>query len=330
MTPELIVDNLLNPPVLFFLLGVIAATVRSDLELPHPIPKLLSLYLLLSIGLRGGVELSHGGLSQHVVIVLLACIIMAIAVPIWSYFILRIRMDVNNAAAIAATYGSVSAVTFIIATDFLHLRGEAFGGHMVAALALMESPAIIVGILLARRFDPETVSAVRSARHGWGAIGREAFLNGAVLLLLGSIAIGLVSDDRQFEKLQPFVVDPFTGVLCLFLLDMGLVAARRMSGLFSAGVFLISFAIAAPIVHALIGIVLAKIIGMSAGDALLFAILCGSASYIAVPAAIRLALPKSNPGIFVPMALGITFPFNVTLGIPLYMAIIEAWNIGAT
>lgn len=322
MDLSLIVDNLLNAPVLFFLLGAAAAWVKSDLEFPSPIPKLLSLYLLLSIGFRGGVELAHGGLSVGVLTMLGACIAMALLVPLWSFFIVRLRLDAANAAAIAATYGSVSAVTFVTAVNFLRQTNVPFGGHMVAAMALMESPAIVVGIVLARMNDRDNSGP---SSFSWGKVFHEAFLNGAVVLLLGSLVIGAITANKDAKSLAAFVEHPFKGVLCLFLLDMGLVAARRMGDLQRSGLFLGLFAVAAPMAHALMGIGLAKLIGASMGDALLLAVLSGSASYIAVPAAVRLSLPKANPGLFVPMALAITFPFNVVLGIPLYLSLIQRW-----
>lgn len=324
MDAQLIVDNLLTAPVLFFLLGMIAAWVRSDLEIPHPIPKLLSLYLLFAIGFHGGHELGASGLTSQTLIVLLVCIGMAFAVPLWSFYILRAKLDVSNAAAIAATYGSISAVTFITAGSFLTQQGIAYGGHMIAAMALMESPAIVIGILLARKYERELDAAGQPVKFEWGHVLRDAFLNGAVVLLLGSLIIGMLTGERGWASVRPFVYDPFKGVLCLFLLDLGLVAGRRMGDLRRFGPFLLGFSVVAPVVHALMGIGIAWMLRMPTGDALLLAILCGSASYIAVPAAIRIALPRSNPGLFVPMALAITFPFNVIVGIPLYLTIIRA------
>ena len=320
MTLQLVFDNLANAPVLFFLLGLAAVWLKSDLDVPQPVAKLLSLYLLMSIGFRGGYELATSGYSREVLMALLICGIMATAVPVWSFVILRWKLDATNAAAIAATYGSISAVTFITASSFLDQQHIPYGGHMVAAMALMESPAIVISILLARRFaDPNEPG---SEEFHWGHVLREAFLNSAVLLLLGSLLIGLLTGEKGWEGVKPFMDYPFKGVLCLFLLDMGLVAARRMSDLRKSGPLLIGFALIAPLVHAGIGILLAHALGLAKGDALLLAVLCGSASYIAVPAAMRLSLPKANPGLYVPMALAVTFPLNVTLGIPAYLAAI--------
>lgn len=319
-----VLDNLLTAPVLFFMLGAFAACVRSDLEIPNPVPKLLSIYLLFAIGFHGGHELAKSQITGQTAIVLAVCVAMSLAVPVWSFFILRLRLDVSNAAAIAATYGSISAVTFITATSFLSQQQIEYGGYMVAAMALMESPAIVVAILLARKFDRERDGNGQVIPIDWGHMLRDAFLNGAVVLLLGSLLIGRVTGDDGWASVKPFVHDPFKGVLCLFLLDLGLVAGRRMGELRSCGAFLLSFALVAPLAHGMMGVGIGLLLNLSTGDSLLLAVLFGSASYIAVPAAIRIALPRSNPGLFVPMALAITFPFNVVIGIPLYLAVIRA------
>ncbi|MEM7227226.1 MAG: sodium-dependent bicarbonate transport family permease [Planctomycetota bacterium] len=323
MDPSLILSNLLNAPVLFFALGAVAVWVRSDLDIPGPISKFLSLYLLFSIGYKGGVELGEGGITIAILTALSACVLMASLTPIWSFAIVRRWVSVPDAAAIAATYGSISAVTFITAVSFLTQRDLEYGGYMVAAMAIMESPAIVVGIILARIASRDAATG-KKASIDWSKLLHEAFLNGAVLLLLGSLIIGSLTHEDA-ESLAPFVKQPFNGVLCLFLLDMGLIAARRLGDLRSAGWRLVIFAMLAAVAHAVIGIALARLIGLGRGDALLMAVLCGSASYIAVPAAMRLSLPKANPGLFVPMSLGITFPFNVIIGIPVYMMIIDAW-----
>ncbi|MEM1011147.1 MAG: sodium-dependent bicarbonate transport family permease [Planctomycetota bacterium] len=338
--------QLLSAPVLFFLLGVFACLVRSDLDIPQPIPKLLSLYLLIGIGLKGGIELRAATLSFDVVAGLAAAIVLSAAVPLWTFFLLRRRLGSADAAGVAATYGSISAVTFILAVSFLETRNEPYGGHMVASMALMESPAIIIGLLLARRFgvaqtDPlptrrpmgtiapdafgsPTVPGLEHEQtpFRWRTLVHEAVFNSAVLLLLGSLAIGAILGHDGFTELSPLFGTPFKGVLCLFLLDMGLLAARRLGDLGRAGISTTGFALVAPPVHAAIGIGSAWLLGLSPGDALLLAVLVGSASYIAVPAALRLSLPEANPSIFVPMSLGLTFPFNVVIGIPLYWGVI--------
>jgi hypothetical protein len=318
MSLNLVLSNLLNPPVLFFFLGMAAVLIGSDLEIPPPLPKLFSLYLLLSIGFKGGSELHKSGLTLTVALSLLAALAMSIVVPLCVFALLRRRMDAANAAAIAATYGSVSAVTFIAATSFLDQLRLPYGGYMVAAMALMESPAILVGVSLARWNGASGEPTQR------GELLRDAFLNGSVFVLIGSLLIGLVSGDSGEAALKPFVNDIFRGMLCFFLLDMGLVSARRLGALRQLGAFPIVFATLIPLVNATIGIGLARLIGLGVGDALLMCVLCASASYIAVPATMRMVLPEANPGLYVTMALALTFPFNIAIGLPLYLAVISA------
>ena len=315
MNASLIVSNILNPPILFFFLGMLAVFVKSDLEIPPPVPKLLSLYLLFSIGFKGGVELIKSGVTQEVVLTLLAAMVMACFVPLYTFFILRLKLDTYDAAAIAATYGSISAVTFITAGAFLGELGIDYDGYMVAALALMESPAIIVGLILVNFFTADQ----GERDFSWREVLQEAFLNSSVYLLVGSLAIGVLTGEHGWQVLEPFTQGLFYGILTFFLLDMGLVAAKRIKDLQKTGTFLISFAILIPIVNAVIGLLIAKLIGMPQGDALLFAVLCASASYIAVPAAMRLTVPEANPSLYVSTALAVTFPFNIIVGIPLYL-----------
>jgi uncharacterized protein len=332
MDSSLILSNILNPPVLFFFLGMVAIFVQSDLEIPNPLPKLFSLYLLVAIGFKGGHELYESGLNPLIISTLLAAVFMASIVPVYSFFILRLKLDNYNAAAIAATYGSISAVTFITASSLLDKLQIAYGGHMVAALALMESPAIVVGLVLVRVFTKKAANVSsdeeESAETSWGEVLREAFLNGSVLLLIGSLIIGVLTGGDGWAKVHLFVEkDLFYGALMFFLLDMGLVAARRIQDLRKTGMFLIGFAVLMPIANALIGIMLAKVIGMEKGDALLFSVLCASASYIAVPAAMRMTVPEANPSLYVSMALAITFPFNIIVGIPIYLQTIKLLGI---
>lgn len=317
MNSSLVLSNILNPPVLFFFLGMLAVLVKSDLEIPQPLPKLFSLYLLFAIGFKGGVELVKSGIGQEVVLTLLAAMFMACAVPVYTFFILKLRLDIYNAAAIAATYGSISAVTFITAGSFLDQLGIQFGGYMVAALALMESPAIIVGLILVKVFALD--QGEEDSDFSWSEVLQDAFLNSSVFLLVGSLVIGVLTGEHGWKVLSPFTQDMFYGVLTLFLLDMGLVAASRIKELQKVGPFLISFAILIPVVNAGIGLLLAKLIGMHQGDALLFSVLCASASYIAVPAAMRLTVPEANPSLYISTALAVTFPFNIVVGIPLYL-----------
>lgn len=327
MQTDLILQNLLSAPVLFFFLGVLAVLMGSDLEIPSPLPKLFSLYLLLAIGFRGGLELAHSGLGSQVLITVGAAVMMSLLVPVSSYFILRTRLDKPNAAAVAASYGSISAVTFITAQSFLNVLHVTFDGFMVAALALMESPAIVVGVLLAKLGGASQASPPdRSAGLAWREVLQEAFLNGSVFLLIGSLVIGyLVTwfSPASIEKLEPFSEGLFYGVLCFFLLDMGIVAAQRLRDLRHAGTFLIGFALLAPLLHASIALALARPLGLNQGDALLFMVLCASASYIAVPAAMRMSVPQANPSLYISTALAVTFPFNVVVGIPLYMSLVQ-------
>lgn len=306
--------NLTSPPVLFFLLGAVAVVVRSDLDFPEPVPKLLSMYLLFAVGFKGGAGLRESGLSGEVVFTLIASMFMAGLVPLIAFTILRRLLSITDAAAVAAAYGSVSAVTFITAAAFLQSADVPYSGHMIACMALMESPAIIVGILLYRRLGNPTAGPATGLKH----LLHEACLNGSVLLLLGSMVIGAVSSDAGRVAMKPFFAGIFDGALCFFLLDMGIVAMRGVRSLHAAGWRLPVFAIAFPIFNACIATLLVWMLGLPVGDGLLFIVLCASASYIAVPAAFRMAVPESNPSLYVSLSLGVTFPFNVAVGIPLY------------
>ncbi len=318
MDLSLVISNFLSPPILFFFLGITSVLVKSDLEIPAPIPKLFSLYLLMAIGFKGGVELAHSGVSQAVILTLSLAILMSALVPVYSFFILRLKFDPYNAAAIAATYGSISAVTFITASSFLSALKIPFDGYMVAALALMESPAIIVGLVLVNLFANNKGEDGEASETNWSEVLQEAFLNSSVFLLVGSLLIGVLTGEKGGEVLKPFTSDIFYGVLTFFLLDMGLVAARRIKDLQKTGAFLISFAILVPLLNAAIGLLIARAINMPEGNALLFTVLCASASYIAVPAAMRMTVPEANPSLYISSALAVTFPFNILIGIPLY------------
>lgn len=319
----MVLQNLLSPPVLFFFLGVLAVLLGSDLEVPAPLPKLFSLYLLLTIGFKGGVELQKSGLSDVVVLNIGAAVLMASLIPLYGFLVLRSRLDVYNSAAIAAAYGSTSAVTYITAETFLKVLAIPHDGFMVAALALMESPAIIVGLLLVRLLAGQQPG---HQRVGLGSVLHEAFLNSSVFLLMGSLLIGFIVSQHSVsgvEKMAPFTDKLFYGALTFFLLDMGLVAARRLSELRRAGAFLIGFAVLMPLFNASLAIGLASMLGMGQGNALLFAVLCSSSSYIAVPAAMRMTVPEANPSLYISTGLGVTFPFNIIIGIPLYLQIID-------
>jgi hypothetical protein len=299
--------------------------VGSDLEIPSPLPKLFSLYLLLAIGFKGGLELQHSGLGGQVLPTIGAAIAMSLLVPLYSFLVLKTRFDGFNAAAIAATYGSISAVTFITAESFLDTQSLPFDGFMVAALALMESPAIIVGLLLVTLAAPQKRPDIAGMR--WGVVLREAFLNSSVFLLVGSLVIGLLVaaySPGGIDKMEPFSDKLFYGALSFFLLDMGIVAAQRIRDLRQAGVFLIAFSVLMPLFNASLGALIARGLGLGPGNALLFVVLCASASYIAVPAAMRMTVPEANPSLYISTALGVTFPFNIIVGIPLYMVLVNA------
>ena len=326
MDSSLILQNLLSPPVLFFFLGVIAVLVGSDLEIPAPLPKLFSLYLLLAIGFKGGLELQHSGLGGQVLPTIAAAVAMSLVVPVYSFLLLKLRFDGFNAAAIAATYGSISAVTFITAEGFLETQKLPFDGFMVAALALMESPAIIVGLLLVKLASPQRRPDAKEMR--WQELLREAFLNSSVLLLVGSLVIGLLVaaySPASVAKMLPFSEQLFYGALSFFLLDMGIVAAQRIRDLREAGAFLVGFSILMPLFNSMVGVLISKGLGLQPGNALLFVVLCASASYIAVPAAMRMTVPEANPSLYISMALGVTFPFNIIVGIPLYMTLVNTF-----
>ncbi|AXO79039.1 sodium-dependent bicarbonate transport family permease [Olleya aquimaris] len=320
MDLHLLLDNLTNPALLFFFLGIIAVQLKSDLSIPENSSKFISLYLLLAIGFKGGQELAHSDFSMEILWSLLFGILLAILVPVYTYFILRRKFNVENAGAIAAAYGSVSAVTFVTTISFLELEQIAFSGHMVAVMALMEAPSIMVGLLLMTYFkkskkDEKTVPMKKVIHH--------ALTNGSVLIIIGSLFIGFMASEAQAEGIKPFTTDIFKGFLAVFLLDMGITSGRKLSDFIKKGWFALVFAIIIPVINGSLVAVSSGIITESTGNRLLFAILAASASYIAVPAAMKIAAPKANPSLYIPMALAITFPFNITLGMPLYLCIIN-------
>ncbi|MFN8277329.1 MAG: sodium-dependent bicarbonate transport family permease [Chitinophagales bacterium] len=309
---QILYSNLTNPTLLFFVLGVVAVLVKSDLELPSSSSKFISLYLLFSIGFKGGQELAHSSFTAEIGYSLLFGIVLASAIPVYTFFLLRRRLPVSDAAAVAASYGSVSAVTFVAAMSFLEVQKITAGGHMVAVMALMESPAIIAGVIFLMLFEREgREGSVKTVLH-------HAFTNGSVLLIFGSLLIGLIADTKQAEGIKPFTTDIFRGFLSIFLLDMGMVTARRFSGFRKYGWFVTLFALVVPALNGVAVAYLSQFITAEPGNRFIFAILAASASYIAVPAAMRLAAPKADPGLYIPMALGVTFPFNISVGMPLY------------
>jgi len=311
-------DKFLDPAILFFVFGVFAGFVRSNLEIPVPIARFLSLYLLMALGLKGGFALEKSGFTPEIVMTLGIAILLAVAVPILGYNFLRRYLPQLDSAAVAATYGSVSAVTFITATQSLDHFDIAYGGHMAAAMALMESPAIILAVVLANR--ARAAAAQSHIPTPLSKVLHESFTDGAQLLLLGSMAVGFFSGAAGEKLMAPFSIDLFKGMLAFFLLDMGLMAARQMSELKDRSMITILYALIAPFVHAGLALGLAVLAGIPRGDTILLMVLAASASYIAVPAVLRHSLPEVNPAVYMGMSLGITFPLNIIVGIPLYTA----------
>jgi hypothetical protein len=325
-------QNLIDPAILFFIFGVLAGTVKSNLEIPPAISRFLSLYLLMALGLKGGFALSQSGLTANVGISLAAAVGLAIVIPLIGYTLLRRFVSGFDAAAVAATYGSVSAVTFVTAVQFLENQDIAYGGHMAAAMALMESPAIILAVVFAnalRQKAPKgavgTADGAPAPKTGVsvGKILHESFTDGAQLLLLGAMAIGMITGDAGKAAMQPFSVDLFKGMLAFFLLDMGLMAARNLPQVKGKSPVLVAYAILGPIVHASMALGLAFLLNLPAGDGALLMVLAASASYIAVPAVLRYALPEANPSLYFGLSLGITFPLNIVFGIPIYVAVAQ-------
>jgi hypothetical protein len=309
-------NNFLDPAILFFVFGAFAGLIKSNLEIPQPIARFLSLYLLMALGLKGGFALHKSGFTLEIILALGLAVFLAIIIPLMGYWILRKKLNNYDSAAIAATYGSVSAVTFITATQALDQFGIVFGGHMAAAMALMESPAIILAILLANKARVSSTQIKESS--SMSKILHESLTDGAQLLLLGSMMVGLISGDSGQKIMAPFSIDLFKGMLAFFLLDMGLMAAKNFEGLKDKPPITLFYAIGAPLVHASIALGLSKLLGLQLGDTILLMVLAASASYIAVPAVLRHALPEVNPALYMGMSLGITFPFNIIFGIPLY------------
>lgn len=320
-------QNLLDPAILFFIFGVLAGAVRSNLEIPPAISRFLSLYLLMALGLKGGFALSVSGLTSTVAISLAAAVALAIYVPLMGYFFLKRFVSGFDAAAVAATYGSVSAVTFVTAVQYLENQGVSYGGHMAAAMALMESPAIIMAVVFANALRQkagvaaEVVAASLKPKVSIRKILHESFTDGAQLLLIGAMAIGLLTGESGKAAMQPFSGDLFKGMLSFFLLDMGLMAARNLPQVRGKSPVLVAYAVVGPMVHAALALALAYALQLSAGDGALLMVLAASASYIAVPAVLRYALPESNPSLYFGLSLGVTFPLNILFGIPVYASI---------
>ena len=316
-------ENLISPIVLSFVLGLMAALARSDLSVPEAAAKALSIYLLFAIGFKGGVGVAEHGVDLTLGKSLLAGVVLSAAMPLVAFQLLRFlsKMDRLNAAAVAGHYGSISIVTFVAGTSVLQRQGIGSEGYMVAVAAAMEAPAILTALWLASRSESNS----RMDSTLW----REVFLNGSIVLLAGSFAIGWITGSEGLAQIESFIVSPFKGVLCLFLLDMGLLAGRGMrSGREAIGKGAIAFGILMPVIGSLAGLLCALLIGLSTGGTMLLMVLSASASYIAVPAAMRVALPEANPSIYLTLSLGVTFPFNLVLGIPLYLALAQAFTGG--
>jgi hypothetical protein len=318
MNLDLLIDNLTNPALLFFALGVLAVYLKSDLEIPENSSKFISLYLLFAIGFKGGQELSHEAITMEIGWAMLFGIFISLMIPIYSFFILRKKLNVYNAGAIAAAYGSVSAVTFVTAVTYLESQQLLLHGYMVAIMALMESPAIIIGLILISIFNKDETQKIKKT-----SVIKHSFTNGSVLLILGSLIIGYVANAKQAEGIKPFTNDLFKGFLAIFLLDMGITSGKKLKAFFSFGWFPIIFAIIIPIVNGCIVAYVSSFVTHEISNRFMFAVLAASASYIAVPAAMKISVPKANPGLLLPMALAVTFPINITIGMPIYFLIVQ-------
>ena len=321
----MIADTLTSPIILFFVLGAIAALIRSDLAVPEAFAKAMSIYLMAAIGIKGGVEVSNAGVTPSLLAAGAAGLALSFLLPVIAYALLKSfgRLQAADAGAVAAHYGSVSVVTFVTAGEILSGQGLNAAGYMVAVLALMETPAIVSGLLLARRGMANGKANAQSQNSGTSML-HEVFANASVVLLVGSFIIGMIAGKDGFAPVEPLFDTGFRGVLCLFLLDMGLIAARRLIQSRKLTLRLVILAIGLPILNGSIGTMIGTYIGLDIATAAILGVLAASASYIAVPAAMRLALPEADPGIYLSMSLGITFPFNVIFGISLFAALAQA------
>jgi hypothetical protein len=318
MNIQLLIDNLTNPALLFFVLGIVSVYLKSDLKIPPNSSKFISLYLLFAIGFKGGQELSHENFTAEIAWSILFGIVLSLLIPLYAFFILKKKFNTFDAGATAAAYGSVSAVTFVTAVSYLEAQQLSLHGHMVAIMALMESPAIIVGLLLISIYDKEESNAIKKT-----AVIRHSLTNGSVLLILGSLIIGFIANAKQAEGIKPFTNDLFKGFLAIFLLDMGISSGRKLKAFFSFGWFPLLFAIFIPLLNGVVVAVLSGMVTADISNRFMFAILAASASYIAVPAAMKVSVPKANPGLFLPMALAVSFPINITIGMPIYFLIVQ-------
>jgi hypothetical protein len=321
MNFSLLLENLTNPALLFFVLGMLAVYLKSDLEIPPNSSKFISLYLLFSIGFKGGQELSHETFTAEIAWSMLFGICISAVIPVYTFFILKKRLNVFDAGAIAAAYGSVSAVTFVTAVSYLEAQDLTIHGYMVAIMALMESPAIIVGLVLISVFNKEKLAE----KIKLSSVLKHSLTNGSVILILGSLVIGLLANAQQAEGIKPFTNDLFKGFLAIFLLDMGITSGRKLKAFFSFGIFPVVFAVFIPLVNGCLFAVLSSMVTDDITNRFIFAVLAASASYIAVPAAMKITVPKANPGLYLPMALAVTFPINITIGMPLYFLMVQTF-----
>lgn len=347
MNFELLIENLTNPALLFFILGIFAVYVKSDLEIPPTSSKFISLYLLFAIGFKGGQSLKNEVFTSEIGLSLVFGVVVSILIPIYTFYLLKRRMSVYDAGAIAAAYGSVSAVTFITAASYLESLGLTMRGHMVAVMAIMEAPAIVVSLLLVRLFskdtnvhtdsiadsgsditsnDPVAVTVQANDRVSTWEIVKHSLTNGSVLLILGSLLIGYLADARQAEGLKPFTSEIFYGFLAIFLLDMGIISGRKLKSLFLFGWYPFVFAIIVPMVNGCLVGMASTFVTSDLTSQFIFAVLGASASYIAVPAAMKITVPKANPGLYLPMALAVTFPVNITVGMPVYLMVLQIFH----
>jgi hypothetical protein len=313
MNHNLLIDNLTNPALLFFVLGIIAVYLKSDLEIPNNSSKFISIYLLFAIGFKGGQELSHEKLSGEIFSVILFGIGLSLVIPLYTFFILKRKLSIYDSGAIASAYGSVSAVTFVTAVTYLETQQQSIHGYMVAIMALMESPAIIMGLILISFYNEDVTNKIKKRE-----VIKHSLTNGSVLLIIGSLIIGLLANAKQAEGIKPFTNDLFKGFLAVFLLDMGITSGKKLKAFFSFGWFPFLFALLIPLFNGSIVAIISSSVTTEITNRFILAILAASASYIAVPAAMKISVPKANPGIYLPMALAITFPVNITIGMPLY------------
>jgi hypothetical protein len=318
---KILLENITNPALLFFVLGIISVYFKSDLKVPTNSSKFISLYLMFAIGFKGGQELAHENINREIFLVILTGVMASLLIPIYTFYILRTRFNVYDAGAIACSYGSVSAVTFVTAVTYLDTHQYHFHGYMVAIMALMESPPIIMGLLLISLYQKDASFTAPSKSK----LLIHSFTNASVFLILGSMLIGYIADTKQAEGIKPFTNDLFKGFLAIFLLDMGITSGKNLKAFFSYGWFPVAFSVITPLINGILGSALASAITQDVSTRFLFSVLCASASYIAVPAAIRMSIPQANVGLLLPMALAFTFPINITIGMPVYLKLAESF-----